>query len=150
MNGDGPHRGRVALITGGSRGIGHSIAVELARRGAHVVIGARTDQSETLQLVADAGGEAVALTLDISDPASVEAGWITGQSILANRGERFLDLRRSQGRNETGTLRSLRDSASDEGAGSSRIRPDSAKSPVGLANRRVAAVLRGRGRWVSR
>src|SRR5580700_7738126 len=67
-----PHQGRVALITGGSRGIGQSVAVELARRGAHVVIGARTDQSETVQLVADAGGEARALTLDISDPASVE------------------------------------------------------------------------------
>jgi len=69
---DRPHHGRVALITGGSRGIGQSVAVELARRGAHVVIGARTDQSETAQLVADAEGEALALTLDISDPASVE------------------------------------------------------------------------------
>jgi NAD(P)-dependent dehydrogenase (short-subunit alcohol dehydrogenase family) len=69
---DRPHQGRVALITGGSRGIGQSVAVELARRGAHVVIGARTDQSETAQLVADAGGEALALTLDIGDPASVE------------------------------------------------------------------------------
>jgi NAD(P)-dependent dehydrogenase (short-subunit alcohol dehydrogenase family) len=67
-----PHQGRVALITGGSRGIGQSVAVELARRGAHVVIGARTDQSETVQLVAEAGGEALALTLDIGDPASVE------------------------------------------------------------------------------
>src|SRR6201993_4103833 len=67
-----PDRGRVALITGGSRGIGQSVAVELARRGAHVVIGARTDQSETAQLVAAAGGEALALTLDISDPASAE------------------------------------------------------------------------------
>jgi NAD(P)-dependent dehydrogenase (short-subunit alcohol dehydrogenase family) len=69
---DRPHQGRVALITGGSRGIGQSVAVELARRGAHVVIGARTDQSETSQLVAEAGGEALALTVDISDPASVE------------------------------------------------------------------------------
>ena len=56
---DRAHTGRVALITGGSRGIGQSVAVELARRGAHVVIGARTDQSKTVQLVADAGGEAV-------------------------------------------------------------------------------------------
>jgi NAD(P)-dependent dehydrogenase (short-subunit alcohol dehydrogenase family) len=69
---DRPHQGRVALITGGSHGIGQSVAVELARRGAHVVIGARTDQSETVQFVAEAGGEALALTLDISDPASVE------------------------------------------------------------------------------
>src|SRR4029077_10606817 len=68
---DRPHQGRVALITGGSRGIGQSVAVELARRGAHVVIGARTDQSETAQLVAGAGGEAIALALDIGDPATV-------------------------------------------------------------------------------
>src|ERR1700747_1365910 len=66
------HQGRVALITCGSRGIGQSVAFELARRGAHVVIGARTDQSETAQLVAEAGGEVLPLTLDISDPASVD------------------------------------------------------------------------------
>jgi NAD(P)-dependent dehydrogenase (short-subunit alcohol dehydrogenase family) len=71
---DRPHQGRVALITGGSRGIGQSVAVELARRGARIVIGARTDQSETVQLVAAAGGEPLALTLDISDPASVDPG----------------------------------------------------------------------------
>jgi NAD(P)-dependent dehydrogenase (short-subunit alcohol dehydrogenase family) len=36
------------------------------------VIAARTDQSETARLIADAGGEALALTLDMSNPASVE------------------------------------------------------------------------------
>src|SRR5437764_4350673 len=81
---DRPHEGRVALITGGSRGIGQSVAVELARRGAHVVIGARTDQSETAQLVAEAGGEALARTLDISDPASVDEARTRGE---AGRGQ---------------------------------------------------------------
>ena len=56
---DRPHQGRVALITGGSRGIGQSVAVELARRGAHVVIGARTDQNETAHLVAEAAWAAI-------------------------------------------------------------------------------------------
>jgi len=93
---DRPHQGRVAVITGGSRGIGQSVAVELARRGAHVVIGARTDQSKTAQLVADAGGgEALALPLDISDPASVDAAHTrveadTGQvDILVNNAATF-------------------------------------------------------------
>ena len=67
-----PHQGRVALVTGASRGIGQAVAVHLARRGAHVAIGARSDQTETVRLVAEAGGVASALALDISDPASVQ------------------------------------------------------------------------------
>lgn len=67
-----PHQGRVALVTGASRGIGQAVAVELARRGAPVAIGARSDQSETVRLVAEAGGAVLELALDISDPASVE------------------------------------------------------------------------------
>jgi 3-oxoacyl-[acyl-carrier protein] reductase len=67
-----PHQGRVALVTGASRGIGQAVAVHLARRGAHVAIGARSDQNETVRLVAEAGGVASALALDISDPASVQ------------------------------------------------------------------------------
>jgi NAD(P)-dependent dehydrogenase (short-subunit alcohol dehydrogenase family) len=69
---DKPHQGRVAFVTGASRGIGQAVAVELARRGAHVVIGARSDQTETVGLVAEAGGAASPLALDISDPASVD------------------------------------------------------------------------------
>src|ERR1700739_1512859 len=65
MPGGRPHQGRVALITGGSRGIGQSVAVELARRGAHLVIGAPTDQSETAQRAPEAGSAAHA-TLRLS------------------------------------------------------------------------------------
>ena len=68
-----PHKGRVAVVTGASRGIGQAVAVELARRGARVVIGARSDQGETVKLVAEVGGESWPAMLDVSDPASVEA-----------------------------------------------------------------------------
>jgi len=68
-----PHAGRVALVTGTSRGIGQAIAVGLAERGARVVLGDRGDASETIALIADGGHEAVPVTLDVSDPSSIEA-----------------------------------------------------------------------------
>ena len=68
-----PHAGRVALVTGTTRGIGQAIAVGLAERGATVVLGDRGDASETIALIADAGHKAVPVTLDISDQSSIEA-----------------------------------------------------------------------------
>jgi NAD(P)-dependent dehydrogenase (short-subunit alcohol dehydrogenase family) len=68
-----PHAGRVALVTGTSRGIGQAIAVGLAQRGARVVLGDRGDASETIALIADTGHKAVPVTLDVSDPSSIEA-----------------------------------------------------------------------------
>ncbi len=68
-----PHAGRVALVTGTSRGIGQAIAVGLAERGARVVLGDRSDASETIALIAETGHKAVPVTLDVSDPSSIEA-----------------------------------------------------------------------------
>jgi NAD(P)-dependent dehydrogenase (short-subunit alcohol dehydrogenase family) len=68
-----PHAGRVALVSGTSRGIGQAIAVGLAERGARVVLGDRGDASETIALIGDTGHEAVPVTLDVSDPSSIEA-----------------------------------------------------------------------------
>lgn len=66
--------GQVAVVTGGSRGIGRAVVRDLARRGARVLFCYRERAAaaeETLALVAEAGGEAVALQADVSDP---EAG----------------------------------------------------------------------------
>jgi len=68
-----PHAERVALVTGTSRGIGQAIAVGLAERGARVVLGDRGDASKTIGLIADTGHPAVTVTLDVSDPSSIEA-----------------------------------------------------------------------------
>lgn len=65
----------VAFVTGGGRGIGRAVAVALGREGLAVVVGARTkEQVEAVATeVRGAGGEAVAVELDVTDPVSVEA-----------------------------------------------------------------------------
>jgi NAD(P)-dependent dehydrogenase (short-subunit alcohol dehydrogenase family) len=61
----------VAVVTGAARGIGQAIAVGLASQGATVVVGDVGGLAETSELIAKAGHPAVAVRLDISDPAVV-------------------------------------------------------------------------------
>jgi 3-oxoacyl-[acyl-carrier protein] reductase len=58
--------GRTALVTGGSRGIGKAIAIELARAGATVVVGYRSGADEADAVAGEIGGRAV--QADVSDP----------------------------------------------------------------------------------
>jgi len=68
--------GQVALVTGGSRGIGAAVARALAAAGAYVAVGcrARREQAETVvAVIAAAGGAAEVAAFDVADGAAVQA-----------------------------------------------------------------------------
>ena len=69
--------GKVALVTGASSGFGRHFATVLSRAGAKVVLAARrTDRiAAATREIIDAGGEAVAVTMDVTDSASVSAAF---------------------------------------------------------------------------
>ncbi|MEZ5417846.1 MAG: 3-oxoacyl-ACP reductase FabG [Vicinamibacterales bacterium] len=76
--------GKVALVTGASRGIGRAIATQLAAGGATVVAAARGDNAaETVQAITAGGGRADALALDVTDS---EAAVAAVQGVVAAHG----------------------------------------------------------------
>lgn len=73
-------RGRVAVVTGASRGIGKALAVRLAREGAAVVVAAKSEQSteklpgsihDTVAEIRSAGGNALAVATDVRDEDAI-------------------------------------------------------------------------------
>jgi 3-oxoacyl-[acyl-carrier protein] reductase len=67
--------GKTALVTGGSQGIGETIARRLAGAGATVLVAARNGEkaAAVAASIVEAGGAAEAVRLDVADPASVSA-----------------------------------------------------------------------------
>lgn len=92
---------RVAVVTGGNRGIGYEICRQLAARGVHVVLAARDaakGQEAASRLAAD-GGHVESHVLDVADAASVDrfAAWLRrrhgGADILVNNAGVLVDGR---------------------------------------------------------
>lgn len=76
--------GRVALVTGASGGIGAHLARALAGAGARVAVAARRTipLSDVVKHIEDAGGKAAAIGMDVTDAASVEAGFQAAETAL--------------------------------------------------------------------
>jgi 3-oxoacyl-[acyl-carrier protein] reductase len=92
----GESEGRVALVTGGSRGIGRACALALAGAGHRVALCYRSDKegaAETAAAITEAGGEALALPADVADAGAVdgavkeiESAWGPVQILVNNAG----------------------------------------------------------------
>ena len=67
--------GKTAIVTGGSRGIGRAVCLELARGGANVALcyaGNEAAAQETVKAIESLGAKALAVRCDVSDGAQVE------------------------------------------------------------------------------
>jgi NAD(P)-dependent dehydrogenase (short-subunit alcohol dehydrogenase family) len=67
-------KGKVALVTGGGRGIGQFVARGLAKAGAEIAVMQRSDPREAVEQITKDGGKAYWIKADVRDEKAVEAG----------------------------------------------------------------------------
>ena len=67
--------GRVAVVTGGGRGIGVAYCTALAAEGAKVVVSDIIDTENTVNIIKQAGGEAVGNRCDVTSPEETRRWW---------------------------------------------------------------------------
>ncbi|MGA0600054.1 SDR family NAD(P)-dependent oxidoreductase [Caulobacter sp. KR2-114] len=104
-------KGKIAIVTGGSRGIGRSTVLCLARRGVRSILTFNTNQAEAdkvVALAAEAGAPALALQLDVGDVAAFDGFAGRLQAALAQMGaERFDYLVNNAGTSSAASLESI-------------------------------------------
>ena len=78
--------GKVAVITGGSSGIGRATALAFAAEGARVAIGARraAESEETIRQIEAQGGEAIFVSTDVSRADQVQKLMDNGRELLGS------------------------------------------------------------------
>lgn len=81
-------RSKIALVTGGSRGLGKDMALRIAEKGIDVILTYRTNKEEAedvVRKIEDSGQKAEALSLDMNQPASLDEFVKTVRSILQTK-----------------------------------------------------------------
>ena len=66
--------GKTVLVTGGNRGIGQEVSVDLAKAGARIAVFSRSGAEETVKKIRDSGGEAQSFLVDVQSEESIKNG----------------------------------------------------------------------------